>query len=137
MYSWWSVEKIIQEDSVIIYSDMVFVEFKKDPFWDFNIVGESLTSNPSLEEYKEKALNLVKGYKNYQLLDSKETTLSGLPAFTLTFLATFDKDYKIKQIYAVRQNHGYSLTYRSELGYFDEQLPTSDKMMTSFEIITE
>lgn len=119
------------------YTNLVFVEFKKDPYWDFNIVSEPLTSNPSLEEYKEKALNLIKGYKNYQFLDSKEATLSGLPGFTITFLATFDKGYKIKQIYTVKQNHGYSLTYRSDPEHFDEQLPEADKMMASFAIIPE
>lgn len=119
------------------YDNSVFVEFKKLPFWDFNIVSEYLTSNPSLEEYKTKALKLVEGYKNYKLIESGETTLANLPAFTLVFTATFDKDYKIKQVYTIKQNHGYSLTYRAPPGDFDTELPNADKMMTSFEIITE
>lgn len=119
------------------YDNLVFVEFKKTPIWDFNIVSEFLTSNPSLEEYKSKALKLVEGYKNYKLIESRETILANLPAFTLVFTATFDRDYKIKQVYTIKQNHGYSLTYRAPPGDFDTELPNADKMMTSFEIITE
>lgn len=119
------------------YNNPVFVEFKKDPDWDFNIFAESLTSNPTLDEYKTKVINTSKDYKNYKLIDSKATTLSNLPAFTLTFLATFNKDYKIKQIYTVRQNHGYGLTYRSTPEHFDEALKEADKMFSSFEVITD
>lgn len=119
------------------YSDLVFVEFKKDPNWDFNIFAESLTSNPSLEEYKTKVLNGIKDYKNYRFIDSQNTTLANLPAFSLTFSATFNKEYKIKQVYTIRQNHGYGLTYRSSLDLFDEQLKQADKMFSSFEIITD
>lgn len=119
------------------FSNSVFVEFKKDPNWDFNIFAENLTSNPSLEEYKTKALNLMKDYKNYKLIDSQQATLSGLPAFTITFLATFNKEYKIKQVYTVKGNRGYSLTYRSSPDHFDEQLKEAEQMFSSFEIFTD
>lgn len=119
------------------YDNLVFAEFKKDPNWDFNIFAENLTSNPTLEEYKTKVLNGIKDYKNYKFIDSQNTTLANLPSFTLTFLATFNKDYKIKQIYTVRQNHGYGLTYRSSPDQFDKALKEADKMFSSFEILTD
>ena len=119
------------------YENSVFVEFKKDPDWDFNVFAERLTSNPTLEEYKTKVLNGIKDYKSYKFMDSQNTTLNNLPAFTITFLATFNKEYKIKQVYTVRQNHGYGLTYRSPPDLFDEQLKTADNMFSSFEILTD
>ena len=119
------------------FGNAVFVEFKKDPNWDFNIFAESLTSNPSLEEYKTKVLTGIKDYKNYKLIDSQPFTLGNLPAFSLTFLATFNKDFKIKQVYTVRQNHGYGLTYRSSPDHFDEQSIEADKMFSSFEILAD
>lgn len=118
------------------YDNLVFVEFKKDPNWDFNIFAENLTSNPNLEEYKLKVLDTIKDYKNYRFIDSQNTTLANLPAFTITFLATFNKEYKIKQVYTVKQNHGYGLTYRAPPDNFDEQLKMADQMFSSFEILT-
>lgn len=118
------------------YDQNVFVEFKKNDIWDFNIVHFTMTSDPKFEDYKKNTLEDIGKYKEYKLLENRDITLAGLPGFKVMFMATFNKPYKIIQVYAVKQNHVYSLTYRaSDTDKFDDQLPNAQKMIDSFQVL--
>lgn len=95
-----------------------------------------MTSDPKLEDYKKNTLESISKYKDYKLQETKEATLSGLPGFKVIFTASFNKPYKIMQLYTIKQNNGYSVTYRAtSTDEFGNELSNAQKMIDSFKIL--
>jgi hypothetical protein len=72
--------------------------------------------------------------------ESNVTTLAGNPAYKVTFdhrngAQQGDPDYKLIQIWTIKGDRAYFITYRTELeGSSDNYLQTIQKMIDSFEI---
>ncbi|OGY78942.1 MAG: hypothetical protein A3B74_03565 [Candidatus Kerfeldbacteria bacterium RIFCSPHIGHO2_02_FULL_42_14] len=105
---------------------------------------EDLSENPvTLDEYTEAALeNLDILDWEIEILESKNTTINGVPGYTLTYTATgedFTKDgknfqTKIKQAWAVKNNKAYIISFTGKLDNYAEESATGEKILQSLKI---
>ena len=78
---------------------------------------------------------------NYSNIEYNRTSLAGNNAFNVSY--TFpkqdhnspeNKEYKIIQIWTIKNDKAYTITYMTEKSRFLQYLPTINKMINSFEI---
>jgi eukaryotic-like serine/threonine-protein kinase len=124
-------------------------EDESDVFGDnINIAVENLPSNTTdVFQYTNVSIGLVsRSIPGFDLiLSSNSANVSGLPAVEKVFTAkqaALDKnltavavDLKMMQLYTLKNDRGYVITYRAEISNYDKYLPTVQKMISSFQIL--
>jgi len=90
---------------------------------------ENLQSSPNmtLEEYNDIKIGSVKG----QILGSNSTTLADLPAHEIIFT---DLVLKKMQVWTLKDDKVYTITYVTEEEDFLNDLQTARRMIESFKI---
>ena len=90
---------------------------------------ENLQSSPNmtLEEYNDIKISSIEG----RILDSNSTTLADLPAHEIIFT---DLVLKKMQVWTLKDDKVYTITYSAEEEDFQNELQTARRMIESFKI---
>ena len=105
---------------------------------NFGVFIEDLSTQPmTLEEYTELSVTSIEQLiTDANILDSSTTTLDGNSAHKVVYTGRLEQ-YNLKwmQIWTVKDNTAYVLTYVSEVNKYNDFLDTVQEMVNSFEII--
>lgn len=128
--------QIIKENAVINLIAFRTPEAKpSDPGHFVNIIAYTAPQGLTLKDSMEQELTEMKRfYHRFQLVDSGDTTMGGLPAHR--FVYTFSQDgleYKKLQIHVLKGTQGYALGYLQDLKDFGWHTRQVEKMVKSFE----
>ena len=79
--------------------------------------------------------NLTQNHSDFKLLESTEFKLAGNMAHKIVFTATdnIKHERKAMQIWTVKGDNAYLITYKAEPGQYSKYLPTIQKMVDSFQ----
>jgi hypothetical protein len=88
------------------------------------------SQNMSLNEYSRMKINSTEG----QLVESNTTILANLTAHEIV---THNSILKTLQVWALKGEKVFTITYQAEEEDFQNYLPIAKRMIESFEIITE
>ncbi|HEY9386263.1 MAG TPA: hypothetical protein VIP70_04440 [Nitrososphaeraceae archaeon] len=83
----------------------------------------------TLQNYMSLQSNSTEGY---HLLDSSTTMLAGLRAYRSIF--TNIEGLKIMQLWTIKEDKVYTITYTAEEENFENDLQTAQRMVDSFQI---
>jgi len=86
------------------------------------------SQNVTIDDYTGMQIN----YTEEQLLESNTTTLAGLPAHEIVFT---DLGVKTMQIWTIKDDKVYTITYVAEEEDFQDDLQIAERMIKSLEII--
>lgn len=116
-----------------IFPEMINVN-KLDLF-DFEIMNDRPMT---LSEYTSDTLMAFSEYLiNFNLIESKPTTLMGEPAHEVLF-TSYREDLGVeimtKSIWTIKDNKAYSVSYNAKRDTFYTYLPVANEMIESFEI---
>ena len=97
------------------------------------MVEDLASSSPSLKEYTDNYLQLIE--KSFDLEETKKTTLAKPPAWQIVFTGNNGKfQFKRLQIWTLKDNQAYVLTYTAPVDDYEEFEPTVQSMIESLEI---
>jgi hypothetical protein len=103
-----------------------------DPFLDLLGICVDGTFKMNLQKFIELSIASVKTSSDFKLLESTPTTLSGLPAHQIVYLANNTKTLLVA---TVRNNVFYWLQYASEPKSYLKFLSSVEQMISSFEFL--
>lgn len=100
-----------------------------------NIIAYQVPQGVSLPDHvANEIVDMQTFYRDFQMLDSSDTTLGGLPAHRLIYVFSKDgKSYKKLQIHVLKGPQGYTLGYLQDVKNFDRYMRQVEKMIKSFE----
>ena len=89
---------------------------------------------PLSEITKIQIKNLTQNHPDFKLLESTDFRLAGNMAYKIVFTATdgMKHERKAMQIWTVKGDNAYLITYKAEPGQYSKYLPTIQKMVDSF-----
>jgi eukaryotic-like serine/threonine-protein kinase len=96
------------------------------------------SGNTSLNEItKVQIKNLTQSHPDFKLTESTNSILAGNTAHKIVFSATDNMKHKrtAMQIWTLKGDNAYLITYKAEPGKYSKYLPTIQKMIDSFQII--
>jgi DNA-binding beta-propeller fold protein YncE len=97
--------------------------------------------NETLDGYFQKNINSrIDNSKDFKLIESnRNSILAGYPAYNLVYASTIEDgtNLKVMEIGTIISNKAYFIEYFAEAEKYDTYLPTIQKMIDSFEIITK
>lgn len=96
------------------------------------------SGNTSLNEVtKVQIKNLTQSHPDFRLIESTNSVLAGNIAHKIVFIATDNRKHErtAMQIWTLKGNNAYLITYKAEPGKYSKYLPTVQKMIESFQII--
>lgn len=90
----------------------------------------------SLNEFTNSTLNRVPSvFQDTNIVESKSGTLANLPAYTVVYSGKEGAlNLKRLQIWTLKNNRAYIITYTAEVDKYDELLNITQEMINSFEI---
>jgi eukaryotic-like serine/threonine-protein kinase len=94
------------------------------------------SKNISLNEItKVQIKNLTQDHPDFKLIESTDYKVGGNNAHKIVFTATDDKknERKAMQIWTLRGDKAYLITYKAEPGKYSRYLPIIQKMVDSFQ----
>jgi serine/threonine-protein kinase len=92
---------------------------------------------PLSEITKIQIKNLTQNHSDFRLLESTDFRLAGNMAYKIVFTATdsMKHERKAMQIWTVKGDKAYLITYKAEPEQYSKYLPTIQKMVDSFQFI--
>jgi serine/threonine-protein kinase len=129
-----------QEESNAITKEVVqFISPKEsdaDKFQERLIVTVEPTSNKTLDEYtklsKQEILNLD---KNAKIAEEGESTLAGKSGYRVVYTTKEgNQEFKKLNVWTMKNDKAYLITYEAEAGKYDQFLPVVEKMIKSLEV---
>ena len=96
------------------------------------------SGNTSLNEVtKVQIKNLTQSHPDFKLTESTNSILAGNIAHKIVFSATDNMKHErtAMQIWTLKGDKAYLITYKAEPGKYSKYLPTIQKMIDSFQII--
>jgi len=123
----WSVKNIL----VVFIAFMSPNESPSDDFLEnVNIVFEETTL--PLEEYTITTIDILDQFlTDFDLLESESTTFAGRAAHKVIYTGT-KNNLKFMQIWTIKNNEAYILTYTAKVGAYSRFLDTVHDMCNSF-----
>jgi hypothetical protein len=104
-----------------------------------NIAMENLPpeENISLDAYSTFQISdLTLSATNFDLKESTQTVLAGIPAYKIVYSQTLQQiPLQVMQVWTIKDNKAYVLTFIAEAAKYSTFLPTVQKMIDSFEFI--
>jgi hypothetical protein len=94
-------------------------------------VQHLISQSISLDQYTSNQIETI-NRQNATMLESSETTLAGIPAHRAVF--TLQDTTKLMQIWALKDEKAYIITYQANLSGYPEYLPTFQRMVESLQI---
>ena len=105
---------------------------------NLNVIIQDLSVQPmTLEEYTELSVGQVEQFiTDANIIDSSATTLDGNSAHKVVYTGK-QGQYNLKwmQIWTVKDDTAYVLSYTAEVNKYNDLLDTAQEMVNSFEII--
>jgi serine/threonine-protein kinase len=140
-FSYSKKEWILEDnkDILLLFStNQTEADFKTN----INILVQDLSMQPmSLNEYHQLTLNQIKqatGENNVE--NEKDITISGYPTKELIYHIPQDINrgntvgLKIKQVYLIKENKSFLVTYTAKTDSFNKDLESANKVFRTFEI---
>jgi hypothetical protein len=96
------------------------------------------SKNVPLDEItKVQIKNLTQNHPDFRLVESTQFKLAGNIANKIVFTAidSMKNERKAMQVWTLKEDKAYLITYKAEPGKYSEYLPTIQKMIDSFQII--
>jgi len=111
-------------------------ESDADPFRERLIVTVEPTSDKTLDEYtklsKQEIINLD---KNAKIAEEAESTLAGNNGYRVVYTTQEgDRELKKLDVWALKYEKAYLITYEAEAGKYEQFLPAVEKMIKSLEV---
>jgi serine/threonine-protein kinase len=104
-----------------------------------NIAMENLPpeENIKLDAYSTLQISqLMQSATNFDLKELTPTVLAGIPAYKIVYSETLQQvPLQVMQVWAIKDNKTYILTYIAEAPKYSTYLPVVQKMIDSFEFI--
>jgi hypothetical protein len=104
------------------------------------IVQNLASQNTPIDEYTNTKINSLKQtFADFRLISSTSTTLADNTQAANQIVFTGNQqqnNLKIMEVYTIIYDKAYTLAYFAEGGKFDSYLPTIQKIINSFEIVT-
>jgi hypothetical protein len=104
-----------------------------------DIIMENLPpeQNIALDAYSTLQISdLALSGTNFDLKESTPTVLAGIPAYKIVYSQTLQQvPLQIMQVWAIKDNKAYTLSYVAELPKYSTYLPVVQKIFDSFEFI--
>ena len=97
------------------------------------------SKNTSLNEItKVQIKNLTQNHPDFKLIESTKSMLAGIVAHKIVFIATDNSGHERKamQIWTLKDDRAYLLTYKAQPEEFSHYLPLVQKMIDSFQFIS-
>ena len=93
--------------------------------------------NITLDAYSTLEISiLTQSATDFDLKESTPTVLAGIPAYKIVYSETLQQvPLQVMQVWAIKDNKTYTLTYIAELPKYSTYLPIVQKMIDSFEFI--
>jgi hypothetical protein len=132
----WKTEEInLDPHQVVRILPNEFAEEYESPVRFYITVGSGSSSPLDLSQAIAAFEGLTKNSSDARFINSTNTTLSGLPAFSISYYDyTMGHNYKVTDTMAFLDDELFHLQYYAEPGYFNQHLPEAKKMIDSFEI---
>ncbi|MDP2211654.1 MAG: stalk domain-containing protein [Candidatus Aquicultor sp.] len=118
-----------------VLADGSFVGFTSPEGNNANVGFEDLSADPkTLDEYTALSLATLKEvFPDIKILESASTTLGGNTAYKVTYTATqLGSKMKIMQIWTIKNNKAYIVTYGAVEGLYSNYADTTKRMLDSF-----
>ena len=94
-------------------------------------VQQLKSQNISLDQYTSNQIQAI-NRQNATILESSETTLAGNPAHRAIF--TLQNKTELLQIWTLKEDKAYIITYQANLNDYPKNLPTFQRMVESLQI---
>ncbi len=105
---------------------------------NLHIIVQDLSSNPvTLDEYTNESIEkILESVPNVNILKSEKTIVSSNPAYMVIYTGN-QEDYHLKwmQIWTLKENKAFIITYTAEEESYDNFLNIIEEMINSFEVI--
>lgn len=105
---------------------------------NLNVLVQDISAQPmTLSEYTDMSVDQISQFiTDLDILESGETTLAGNPAHKAVYTGKQGVyDFKWMQVWFIKDNKAYVITYTSEIDTYADYLETVQEMIRSFEII--
>jgi serine/threonine-protein kinase len=103
---------------------------------NLNVVVGDLPEPMKLDEFTDANIDQIKSIFAAEVVDSSSTTLANNPARKVIYnLKQGQYDLKLMQIYMLKGNKAYVITYTAEEDKYSDLLGTIQAMINTFEII--
>jgi eukaryotic-like serine/threonine-protein kinase len=129
-----------QEDPNAITKEVVeFIspkESKGDKFQERLIVAVEPTSNKTLDEYtKLSKQEIMKLDQNAKIIEESESTLASKNGYRVVYTTKEgDRELKKLDVWTLKHDKAYLITYEAEVGKYEQFLPVVEKMIKSLEV---
>jgi hypothetical protein len=140
----WQIGLAIQTSEDNVYNFIVAFRSPLDRVSDtvaetVNIAMENLPpeENVTLDAYSTLQISdLTLSGTNFDLKESAPTILAGIPAYKIVFSETLQQvPIQVMQVWAIKDNKAYVLTFTAEAPKYSTYLPVVQKMIDSFGLI--
>ena len=127
----WTVEASGGGDPLVLFIDPARgVPFRRN----VTITRESAEQPITLDEYTEFTLQEIADLGG-TVGESRPTTLSGAPAYRVSYRAELDGDeYRALAVWTIRDGEVWLVTYTSDLARYNPGLPEIETLLTSIEL---
>jgi hypothetical protein len=106
-----------------------------NPSENLNVQVWNRSANETLDNRTASILAAVQDFSNYSEIAAGNATLGGIPAYRVSYAATYDGAYlKFTQIWTVQDGKEYLITYKADPRDFDPYASTAQQMIDSFKI---
>ena len=101
-----------------------------------NILVQDLKNQPNdLQQYSMTAVRqLTRTFKNITVLDSKEVTWAGRPAYRFEYMVKAEFDLRLLHLWTIENGKAYMLTYSADADHYKDYIKVVERMIRSFEI---
>jgi serine/threonine-protein kinase len=103
---------------------------------NLNVQVMNLSASDTLETVTDDVISNAQDYDNFNQIAAHNTTLAGLPAYKIVFTATTNEGDQLKalQMWTVKDDKAYIITYKGTPANYDTYLSAAQKMIDSFQI---
>ncbi|MCU0516602.1 MAG: hypothetical protein MUC60_06980 [Oscillatoria sp. Prado101] len=103
---------------------------------NLSIAIENLSSRPrSLNEYTEESVRIIRKHSDASVPVASQATLGHRRASEVVFAGKEEgREVQRLQVWTVKENKAYVITYTAERGKYSKFLQTAREMIESFEI---
>lgn len=106
-----------------------------NPSENLNVQVWNRSANETLDNRTASILAAVQDFSNYTEIAAGNATLGGIPAYRVSYTATYDGAYlKFTQIWTIQDGKEYLITYKADPRDFDTYASTAQQMIDSFKI---
>jgi hypothetical protein len=99
------------------------------------VVAKDISADTKLAQYTGSILSDRKNYDSFQLIESKDVTLSALPAHQIEYtFSAFGTDTRSLEVWTLSDGRAYSLLLYSEAKIFDLYQTNIQKMISTFQL---